>query len=183
MQTTQAKEIFDRALCLDPSNVDAMIGKASCLVVEVTSGWSTSVSEDQRAAAELADMARPASAPAHVIKGDVLRYGHPEDAVREYDAALEIDPNFPVAYANGALSLILSLGESAGSLLAGPVGFARQSQGSPCLHLALFPLPCASSSARIWGSSRGMQAVDLLKQLVLAALCRSRLCFRSDRPT
>jgi len=43
-----------------------------------------------------------------VIKGDVLRYGHPEDAVREYDAALEIDPNFPVAYANRAVSLLLS---------------------------------------------------------------------------
>ena len=94
MQTAQAKEIFDRALRLDPSNVDAMIGKASCLVVEVNNGWSTSVSEDQKAAADLADRAlskRPASAPAHVIKGDVLRYGHPEDAVREYDAALEID--------------------------------------------------------------------------------------------
>ena len=98
------KEIFDRALQeTDPSNVDAMIGKASCLVVEVISGWSTSVSEDQKAAADFADKAlskRPASAPAHVIKGDVLRYGHPEDAVREYDAALEIDPNFPVAYAD-----------------------------------------------------------------------------------
>ena len=111
MQTAQAKEIFDRALRLDPSNVDAMIGKASCLVVEVNNGWSTSVSEDQKAAADLADRAlskRPASAPAHVIKGDVLRYGHPEDAVREYDAALEIDPNFPVAYANRAVSLLLS---------------------------------------------------------------------------
>jgi adenylate cyclase len=111
MQTAQAKEIFDRALRLDPSNVDAMIGKASCLVVEVNNGWSTSVSEDQMAAADLADGAlskRPASAPAHVIKGDVLRYGHPEDAVREYDAALEIDPNFPVAYANRAVSLLLS---------------------------------------------------------------------------
>ena len=31
-----------------------------------------------------------------------------EDAVREYDAALEIDPNFPVAYANRAVSLLLS---------------------------------------------------------------------------
>jgi adenylate cyclase len=110
MQTAQAKEIFDRALRLDPSNVDAMIGKASCLVVEVISGWSASVSEDQKTAADLVDGAlskRPASAPAHVVKGDVLRYGHPEDAVREYDAALEIDPNFPVAYANRAQSLLL----------------------------------------------------------------------------
>jgi adenylate cyclase len=111
MQTAQAEEIFDRALHLDPSNVDAMIGKASCLVVEVLNGWSASVSEDQKTAADLADGAlskRPASAQAHVVKGDVLRYGHPEDAVREYDAALEIDPNFPVAYANRAQSLVLS---------------------------------------------------------------------------
>ena len=111
MQTAQAREIFDQALRLDAGNVDAMMGKAQCLVVEVLSGWSTSISEDQTTAADLADRAlskRPASALAHVVKGDVLRYGHPEDAVREYDAALEIDPNFPVAYANRAQSLRLS---------------------------------------------------------------------------
>ena len=141
MQTAQAKEIFDRALRLDPSNVDAMIGKASCLVVEVISGWSTSVSEDQKAAADFADKAlskRPASAPAHVIKGDVLRYGHPEDAVREYDAALEIDPNFPVAYANRALSLILS-------------GRAREAfspiRVGACASVPRTPLPSSGASS------------------------------------
>jgi TolB-like protein/Tfp pilus assembly protein PilF len=111
MQTAQAKEIFDQALRLDPGNVDAMLGKASCLVVGVINGWSASVSEDQRTAVDLADRAlskRPASAQAHVVKGEVLRYGHPEDAVREFDAALEIDPNFPVAYANRGQALLLS---------------------------------------------------------------------------
>jgi adenylate cyclase len=33
-----------------------------------------------------------------VVKGDTLRYGHPEESLAEYNAVLDIDPNFAVAY-------------------------------------------------------------------------------------
>ena len=110
-QNAQAKDLFDIALRLDPDNVDAMIGKAMCLTTDMVSGWSASATEDHEVAIDLVDRAlskRPASALAHVVKGDVLRRGHPEDALVEYDAALEIDPNFPVAYADRAQALLFS---------------------------------------------------------------------------
>lgn len=110
-EISQAKGLFDSALQLDPDNVDAMIGKAWCLAAAVMSGWSASVAEDKKIATDLADRAlskRPASALAHNVKGDTLRVGHAEEALPEYDAAIEIDPNFPVAYAGKGTALIFS---------------------------------------------------------------------------
>nr|WP_249799502.1 MULTISPECIES: tetratricopeptide repeat protein [unclassified Bradyrhizobium] len=49
---------------------------------------------------------RPATANAHAAKGNILNYGNPEAALPEYDAALEIDPNSPVAYASKGIVLI-----------------------------------------------------------------------------
>ena len=110
-QIAQAKDLFDSALHLDPDNVDAMIAKAWCLALDVLWGWSASVAEDKKIATDLIDRAlsrRPATAMAHVVKGDILRFGNPEEALPQYDAALEINPNFPVAYAQKGIALILS---------------------------------------------------------------------------
>lgn len=110
-ELAQAKELFDRALRLDPDNVDAMIGKAWCLAIDVLFGWSVSVAEDKKIATDLIDRAlsrSPASALAHAVKGDTLRFGDPEAALPEYDAALEINPNFPVAYGQKGGALLLS---------------------------------------------------------------------------
>jgi TolB-like protein len=107
----QALELFDRALRLDPDNTDAMIGKSWCLAIIVISQWSVSVDEDLRVASDLIDKAlakRPSSALAHVVKGEVLRFGHPEAAIAEYDAALEFDPNYPPAYFYKGSALILT---------------------------------------------------------------------------
>jgi adenylate cyclase len=107
----QAKDLFDRALHLDPDSVDAMIGKASCIASGLIFGWSTSVVEDQKVATALIDQVlakRPASALAHMTKGLILHYGNPEGALREYDAALEIDPNWPVGYGAKGNALILA---------------------------------------------------------------------------
>jgi len=106
----QAEELFDSALRLDPDNLDATLGKASCLAGRVLSGWSTSVVEDKKIATTLIDQVlakRPATASAHVIRGNILQYGNPEGALAEYDAALEIDPNSPIAYGQKGGALIL----------------------------------------------------------------------------
>lgn len=111
IEIAQAKDLFDSALRLDPNNVDAMIGRAWCLALDVLFGWSASVVEDKKKASDLIDRAlskRPASAVAYVVKGDILRFGNPEEALSEYDAALEINPNFPGAYAGKANALIIS---------------------------------------------------------------------------
>jgi len=109
----QAKELFDNALRLDPDYVDAMIGKARCLVppTNLLLGWSASVAEDNKTAANLVDRAlskSPANAMAYVVKGDTLRFGNPEEALHQYDAALEINPNFPSAYSGKGSALVLA---------------------------------------------------------------------------
>jgi adenylate cyclase len=107
----QAKDLFDGALHLDPDNVDAMIGKAQCLALDASLGFSASVVEDKKIATALIDKAlskSPANALAHVVKAEIIRFGNPEAALDEYDAALEINPNFADAHANKAVALILS---------------------------------------------------------------------------
>jgi adenylate cyclase len=109
----QAKELFDNALRLDPDYVDAMIGKAWCLTppLNLLFGWPASVAEDNKTATNLVDRAlskSPANALAYVVKGETLRFGNPEGALPQYDAALEINPNFPSAYAGKGSALILA---------------------------------------------------------------------------
>jgi adenylate cyclase len=111
IEIAQARDLFDSALHLDPDNVDAMIGKALCLAYDVMFGWSASIAEDKNIATDLIDRAlskRPGSAFAHLAKGETLRFGHPEEALAEYDAALEIDPNLLLAYVNKGHALIVS---------------------------------------------------------------------------
>jgi tetratricopeptide (TPR) repeat protein len=65
--------------------------------------------EDKKIATDLVDRVlakRPASANAHVTKGNTLLYGNPEEALPEFDAALEIDPNSPVAHATKGIALV-----------------------------------------------------------------------------
>ncbi|WBL77289.1 adenylate cyclase [Bradyrhizobium xenonodulans] len=105
----QAKDLFDSALRLDPDNIDAMLGKAWCIATSVLNGWSTFVTEDKKIATNLVDQVlakRPASASAHITKGNILLYGNPEGALPEFDAALEIDPNSPVAHATKGIALV-----------------------------------------------------------------------------
>ena len=57
--------------------------------------------EDKKIATNLIDQVlakRPASANAHITKRSILLYGNPDRALPEFDAALEIDPNSPVAH-------------------------------------------------------------------------------------
>ncbi|MBR1133243.1 tetratricopeptide repeat protein [Bradyrhizobium iriomotense] len=111
IQTAQAMDLFDRALRLDPDNVDAMIGKARCLAAGVNNQWSASVVEDRKQAIDLVDRVlskNSASASAHTTKGSILLFGDPEGALAEYDAALEIDQNNPAVYAAKAIALIVS---------------------------------------------------------------------------
>jgi TolB-like protein/Tfp pilus assembly protein PilF len=111
VRNAQAKDLFDKALRLDPDNIDAMLGKAWCVGLDVSNGWSASVVEDKRTATKLVDQVlakRPASVNAHIAKGNILNYGNPETALPEYEAALEIDPNSPAANASKGIALITS---------------------------------------------------------------------------
>jgi len=105
----QAEDLFDSALRLDPGNTDAMLGKAWCMIRDVHNGWSTSVEEDKKTATKLIDrilVIRPATANARIAMGSLLTYGNPGEALSEFDAALEIDPNSPLSYASKGIALI-----------------------------------------------------------------------------
>jgi len=105
----EAQNLFERALQLDPDNIDAQIGKAYALNLAVWNQYSTSAVADMKLARELVDRAlsrRPNSAMGHVVKGDILRFGDPEAAIQEYDFALQIDPNFPPAHGWRGAALI-----------------------------------------------------------------------------
>ncbi|WP_247279944.1 MULTISPECIES: hypothetical protein [unclassified Bradyrhizobium] len=109
LTNAEANDLFDSALRLDPDNVDAIIGKTLCIADGVIYGWSPSVVEDKKRAIKLIDQVlakRPATANAHVANGNILNYGNPEEALPEHDAALEIDPNSPVAYASKGIVLV-----------------------------------------------------------------------------
>jgi adenylate cyclase len=67
----------------------------------------------------------PGNAKAHWVKGNILLFG-PEEALAEYDAALEINPNFPAAYSARGFALILS-------------GRAREALSSVQLALRISP--------------------------------------------
>jgi adenylate cyclase len=111
IQNAQARDLFDSALRLDPDNVDAMIGKAGCLAKNVYSGWSVSFIEDKKQATDLIDRVLSKSsgnAKAHWVKGSILLFGHPDEALAEFDATLEINPNSHAAYAGKGTALIFS---------------------------------------------------------------------------
>ena len=111
IQNAQAKALFDSALQLDPDNLEAMIGKAACLANDAAFGWSVSGTEDRKQAIDLIDRVlskSSGSAKAHLVKGHVLIFGHPEEALAEDEAALEINPNFHPAYASKGFALMLS---------------------------------------------------------------------------
>ncbi|MGX9432567.1 tetratricopeptide repeat protein [Bradyrhizobium sp. LeoA1S1] len=140
IQNAQAHDLFDRALRLDPDNVEAMIGKARCLMVGVNNRWSASVVEDKKQAIDLIDRVlskSSASASAHWTKGTLLLFGHPEEALAEYDAALEIDPNNPAVYAAKAIALVVS-------------GRAREAFSPVQLALRLSPRDPFTFQWRFW---------------------------------
>ncbi|MHC2625374.1 adenylate cyclase [Bradyrhizobium huanghuaihaiense] len=136
----QAKDMFDSALRLDPDNVDAMLGKAWCIAHDVIYGWSTSAVEDKKTAIKLLDQViakRPATANAYIGKGNILNYGDPQEALPEYDAALEVDPNSPVAYASKGIALITA-------------GRAREAFAPVQIALRLSPKDPAASTWRFF---------------------------------
>jgi len=89
--------LYERALALDPRSVEAKSQIATMLAVRAGNRWSESPASDFRRAGELAEQALAASPRdylAHYAKGSVLRFqSRCEEAIPEYDAALESNPN------------------------------------------------------------------------------------------
>jgi TolB-like protein/class 3 adenylate cyclase/Tfp pilus assembly protein PilF len=99
----KARSCFDRALALDPDNVDALVGRATVDLAFVWTFLSADRAEMLRSAeADLgkALRLRPDTAAAHALLGEVrCRTKRAEQGIAECERALAIDRNFAHAHA------------------------------------------------------------------------------------
>jgi tetratricopeptide (TPR) repeat protein len=101
---TRARDFFERALALDPDNVDALIGTAQVDAL-LGAGYLTDDRVKALAAAEVA-LTRalllvPNNAIAHHFMGIVQRHtNRPTQAIAEFERALTLNPNLATARAN-----------------------------------------------------------------------------------
>jgi TolB-like protein/DNA-binding winged helix-turn-helix (wHTH) protein len=96
--------LFERALALDPSSVEAQSRLANALAYRVINDMTTSrVADIARAETLVSEalVASPRSALAHFAKGHLLRaQRRPEEAIPEFETVIALDRNWLWAYAN-----------------------------------------------------------------------------------
>ncbi|MGE0747164.1 MAG: adenylate/guanylate cyclase domain-containing protein [Rhodospirillales bacterium] len=113
-----ARQLFEKALALDPDNTSALIGLAQTHANDVLNQWST-VPSVQLAAADTAirrvlTLNRNAAA-AFLVRGHLHRARRaPEAALADYRRAADLDPNMAVAHASiGVVEILLGRAEMA----------------------------------------------------------------------
>jgi adenylate cyclase len=119
---TETISLFERALALDPSSVDARSLLASALADRKLSGMSDSAADDIARAEVIVGQAlakAPRNPQAHFAKGQVLRaQGRPEKAIPEYETAITFNRNWAFAmFALGQCKLLTGSLEEAISLV------------------------------------------------------------------
>jgi adenylate cyclase len=100
----QSRSLFEQALHIDPGLSKALVGLSRTLATEVNYRWSAAPAEALARADDLVSRvlsASPNNAMAHFVKGEILRAGGKdfESAIREYEAAIAINPSLAPAYA------------------------------------------------------------------------------------
>jgi adenylate cyclase len=100
----QSRSLFEQALHTDPGLSKALVGLSRTLATEVNYRWSAAPAEALARADDLVSRvlsASPNNAMAHFVKGEILRAGGKdfESAIREYEAAIAINPSLAPAYA------------------------------------------------------------------------------------
>jgi TolB-like protein/Tfp pilus assembly protein PilF len=98
-----ARELFRRALLLDPEAVNALAGIGWTSAVMVLDGWSITPAQDIAAADSAVTKALtidPNLVVAHQVRGFLLRMQRRTDAARDaFQTAISINPNFAPGYA------------------------------------------------------------------------------------
>jgi TolB-like protein/class 3 adenylate cyclase/Tfp pilus assembly protein PilF len=126
----QARVFFERALALDPNNIDALLGVGR---VDANMGASF-LSDDRSARLNAAEVTiggvlsrRPNDPLAHEILGGVLHQTkRPDQAIAELERALVLDPNLAAAHGGIGLAKIF-------------IGRARETEGHVNEALRLSP--------------------------------------------
>lgn len=109
--SAEAKGYLEKAIALHPSSGFAYSDLALCHVFDVVFGWSESIPDSVRKAAEAAAIAieiDSRDARAHTALGAVALVSHRHDeAIEEFERAIELNPNEATAY--GALGNALAV--------------------------------------------------------------------------
>jgi adenylate cyclase len=107
--TCQARELWQRAIELDPGFVPAVFFLSATHILDYINGWSDSPSqslEEARVAARLALALDDRYPPAHLALGAFNLWARQHDAaIREIETAISLNPNY--AEAQNELGLIL----------------------------------------------------------------------------
>jgi TolB-like protein/cytochrome c-type biogenesis protein CcmH/NrfG len=112
----KARGLFEQALRLDPSSVQALVGFAGSHVLELAELWA----DDPTGQLKQADIAiaralelDPLSAEVRYTQGNLfMQHGQHEQAIAEYRAAIDLNPSFSHAYSRIGLAK-LELGRPA----------------------------------------------------------------------
>lgn len=107
----EARNIFERALEIDPTLFQAHLGLARTVAAIAVTRWSDDLTKDIALAEHSVSIVLnvdPLNAVGRMVKGDVLRAKRElENAEIEYRSAIESDRNLAVAYATAGLTKIL----------------------------------------------------------------------------
>ena len=104
-QLAQSRDLFEKALRIEPDLPKALVGLAQSLAIQVNYRWSDAPTEQLTHASAAVDRVlsvSPDDATAHFVKGEILRGGGKdiETAIREYEAAISINRSLAPAYAS-----------------------------------------------------------------------------------
>ena len=128
----QAHELFERALLLDPSNVEARVGRAGVDAMVAATFFSIADRSERFAMAEKSLTKALALAPqhafAHLWLGMIFNFTHrAPQAIAQFNRALAINPNLASAHAYIGHTKLF-------------VGFCQETKGHVCDALRLSPL-------------------------------------------
>jgi TolB-like protein len=107
----QARSFFEKAIALDPANIEAMVGLASVdvsiAVNFLTDDWSARFAVAERTVSKVLSLA-PNHASAHAIRGLVQMFtGRASQAIAECEQALALDRNSASVYASIGMAKFL----------------------------------------------------------------------------
>jgi TolB-like protein/class 3 adenylate cyclase/Flp pilus assembly protein TadD len=112
----QARDFFERALVLDPGNIEALVGTAQ-VDAEMTTNFMTDDPAAHFASAEAALIKAlslaPNDAQAHLLMGRIQNFtNRAAQGIAECERALALDPNLAIGHAQiGLAKLIIGRGE------------------------------------------------------------------------
>jgi DNA-binding winged helix-turn-helix (wHTH) protein/tetratricopeptide (TPR) repeat protein len=101
---TRAMDLFDKALALDPKNLQALMGYARTRVADVGNGWvvlqkRSRTLDEASAAMDLAISLDRSSVGAHMLRGSIEQTrGNFDRAVASYEYARSLNPNYALVH-------------------------------------------------------------------------------------